>query len=163
MATSPACGLLLAFATCAAPACAAVESRPSSPPDGSHVARTLAALDADISDAYNTCKLNRLRRHFSPLAELYFADRGHSTRVGELIDDARRNVCGKLRRETVPATLETYPVTDYGAIQLGEQRFCRVEQAQCQGIASKFMVLWRFKDGEWRIARQVRYAYRQVQ
>ena len=116
----------------------------------------MAALDTDISEAYNTCGLNRLRRHFSPLADVYFADRGHSNRIGELIDDARRNVCGKLRRETVPATLEAYPVTNYGAIQVGEQRFCRVDRVQCQGIASKFMAVWRFKDGEWRIARLVR-------
>jgi hypothetical protein len=163
MATNLACAFLLGLAACVAPTCGAVESPLSSQPDGDHVARTLAALDTDISDAYNTCKLNRLRDHYAPLAELYFADRGHSTRVGELVDDARRNVCGKLRRETIPATLETYPVTNYGAIQLGEHRFCRVDRAQCQGIASKFMVLWRFKDGEWRIARQVRYAYRQLQ
>jgi hypothetical protein len=160
MATNVACGFLLGFAACVVPTCWATQSLP---PDGSHIARTLAALDTDISDAYNSCQLNRLRGHFSPLAELYFADRGHSKRVGDLIDDARRHVCGKLRRETVAATLETYPVTDYGAIQLGEHRFCRVDRAQCQGIASKFVVLWRFKDGEWRIARQVRYAYRQVQ
>jgi len=163
MATSIACGFLLGFAFCATSTCAAAEQQSSKQSDDSHIARTLIALDTEISDAYNTCSLNRLRSHFSPLAELYFADRGHSTRVGELVDDARRNVCGKLRRETVPASIETHPVPDYGAIQIGEQRFCRVDRVQCQGIASKFLLLWRFRDGEWRIARMVRYGYRQVQ
>lgn len=148
--------LFLVIVACAAPAAAA-----GTRPNAEHIARALSALDADISQAYNTCGLNRLRQHFSPFAELYFADRGHSTRVGELIDDARRNVCGKLRRETVPASLEVHPVKAYGAIQIGEHRFCRVDRPQCQGIASKFLALWRFKDGQWRITRLIRYEYRQ--
>lgn len=163
MTTSIACGFLLGFAFFAASTCAAAGQQSSKQSGDSHIAHTLIALDTEISDAYNTCSLNRLRSHFSPLAELYFADRGRSTRVGELVDDARRNVCGKLRRETVPATVETHAVPDYGAIQVGEQRFCRVDKPQCQGIASKFLVLWRFRDGEWRIARMVRYGYRRVE
>lgn len=163
MATSIACGLILGLAFCATSTCAAADQQASKQSGNSHIARTLIALDTEISEAYNTCSLNRLRGHFSPLAELYFADRGRSTRVGELVDDARRNVCGKLRRETIPATVETHAVPDYGAIQVGEQRFCRIDKPQCRGIASKFLVLWRFRDGEWRIARMVRYGYRRVQ
>jgi len=163
MATNVACSSILGLAVCVASTCAAAEQRPSAQSDNGHIARTLIALDTEISDAYNTCSLNRLRSHFSPLAELYFADRGHSTRVGELVDDARRNVCGKFRRETIPASIETHAVPEYGAIQVGEQRFCRIESAQCQGITSKFLTLWRFRDGEWRIARMIRYGYRQVQ
>ena len=163
MATSIVSGFLLGFAFCVTSTCATAGQQSSTQVGDSHIARTLIALDTEISDAYNTCSLNRLRSHFSPLAELYFADRGRSTRVGELVDDARRNVCGKLRRETIPATVETHAVPDYGAIQIGEQRFCRVDRAQCQGVASKFLLLWRFRDGEWRIARMVRYGYRQVQ
>lgn len=162
MATHVACGLLLGFVACATPLSAIAEPRPSTQSEDGSIARTLAALDTDISHAYNTCGLNRLRRHFSPLAELYFAGRGYSSRVGELIDDARGKICGKFRRETVAASLEVYPVTGYGAIQVGEHRFCRLDRTPCDGISSRFLVVWRFKDGEWRITRLVRYGYRQV-
>lgn len=127
--------------------------------DTGRLMRTLLALDAEISHAYNTCALGRLRSHFSPLAEFYYAGRGISRSVGDLINNARRDVCGKLRRETLPAAHAVYPLEDFGALLVGEERFCGIAQDGCEGISTRFVAVWRFKDGQWRIVRLIRYGY----
>ena len=73
-------------------------------------------------------------------------------------EQLKKNICGKVRRELVPGTLEVYPMHGYGAVEMGIHRFhdLNAENAAPVGEA-KFIHLWQKKDGVWKITRIISY------
>lgn len=121
--------------------------------------RTITALDKQLFDAYNACDLDTFTPLFSPTVE-FFHDKGGATFDRDsVIKATRENICHKVRRELLPATLKVYPVHDYGAIEEGEHIFCQVATGQCEGSA-RFLMIWK-RDGErWQLTRIVSYGHR---
>ncbi len=71
----------------------------------------------------------------------------------KLMDDLRKNICGKVHRDPVPGTLEVYPLKGYGAVATGLHRFCDSRKYRTcvegeSGVA-KFVTLWRKDNGKW--------------
>jgi len=66
-----------------------------------------------------------------------------------------------VRRELVPGTLEVHPIPGYGALEMGSHRFCESKASSCPGdsMVSKFVHIWRKKDGAWTLARAVSYGH----
>lgn len=123
---------------------------------------TVAALDRALFAAYNRCDLAALGAFVTDDLEFYHDQTGLARGRQALVDGVRRNVCGKVRRDLVPGTLEVYPLRGYGAVETGEHRFCdpRAHRActAATGGAAKFVMLWqRQGDGAWRLARVVSY------
>ncbi len=82
----------------------------------------------------------------------FFHDTGGATFDRQTVaDNTRRSICGKVRRELIPATLHVYPIKDYGAIEEGEHRFCEIAVGRCEGVA-KFVIVWARRGTSWRIA-----------
>lgn len=123
------------------------------------VRREILALDARISDAYNHCRINPLKKLFASNAELYFADRGVTRQIFTYTDTLRRTFCGKYRREASASDQHVYALPDHGAIQTGTQAFCAIGSQPCRGQRMHFVAIWRQRDGEWKITRLVRYGY----
>jgi hypothetical protein len=44
-----------------------------------------------------------------------------------------------------------YPIADYGAVQVGVHRFD--ERGAATSTLAQFVHVWRFQDGQWRLAR----------
>jgi len=132
-------------------------------PEGQTLTDAVAGLDAQLFDSFNRCAdPAQLARHaalFDEKVEFYH-DRGGVTWTRErMLENTRRNVCGKIRRELVPGSLRVYPLPGFGAMEIGEHRFCAPEGGACEG-RGEFVVVWR-RDGEaWRATRVLSYAHR---
>jgi hypothetical protein len=150
---------LLAAALLAAPAApAGAQSRRGlAPADELH--RTVAALDAALFDAYNRCELETFGSFFTDDVEFYH-DKGGLTRSRQsLVESLKNNICGRVRRELLPETLEVYPMDGYGAIEMGVHRFYELKGPNPNEPVgeAQFIHLWQHKDGAWKITRVISY------
>lgn len=134
------------------------QSRHGVPPTD-ELYRTVASLDAAVFDAFNRCDLEKFGTFFVDDIEFYH-DKGGLTRSQQsLVESVKNNICGKVRRELVPGTLEVYPMDGYGAVEIGVHRFYELKGPhpdEASGEA-KFIHLWQNKDGVWKITRVISY------
>lgn len=124
---------------------------------------TVAALDTELFDSFNRCAdPAQLKRHealFAPDVEFYHDLGGVTWTREQMLANTRNNVCGKIRRELVPGSLRVYPIKGFGAMEIGEHRFCASGEGQCAG-RGEFVMIWR-RDGErWIVTRVLSYAHR---
>jgi hypothetical protein len=120
---------------------------------------TVAQLDRAVFDAYNACDLDSFGRYFASDVEFYHDTGGVTRDRQSVIDNTRKWICHKVRRELVPGTLRVYPVKDFGAIEEGEHRFCELASGRCDGLA-KFVMVWRQSEGQWQLTRVLSYGHR---
>lgn len=150
--------LALALAPCL---CLAQQDTPATAGDA--LQQTIAALDAQVFDAFNHCQdPAQLERHagfFDPAVEFYHDTGGVTWTRQAMLDNTRRHVCGHYTRALVPGSLRVYPVKDFGAIEQGVHRFCQADTGRCEGQAD-FTILWRLRDGQWTITRVLSYGHR---
>lgn len=129
------------------------------PPPREELPRTLAALDAALFDSFNRCELEKFASFFADDVEFYH-DKGGLTRSSKsLVESIRTNICGKVRREVIAESLEAHPVPGFGAVQMGTHRFFELRSGQAPapvGLA-RFIHLWQYKDGAWKITRVISY------
>lgn len=158
---------LLALVTCAFLAAmlarAEVQSRRGLPHDD-QLFQAIAALDAEVFAAYNTCDLQKFGSFFPEELEFYHDNGGLTARSrSDLIEALRKNICNKVRRELLPASLEVYPMNGYGALQIGVHRFHHPGREAIDGVGeAKFVHLWQNQDGAWRITRIISYDHHSV-
>ncbi len=130
-----------------------------STPAPEELSRTLASSDGALFDSFNRCDLEKFGTFFVEDVEFYH-DKGGLTRSRKsLVESVKNNICGKVRRELVPGTLEAYSIPGYGAVQTGVHRFYELNVGkgnEASGIA-KFMHLWQLTDGAWKITRVISY------
>jgi len=119
----------------------------------------IGALDAQVFDAYNRCDLPTFSGYLDPKVAFYHDTGGATFERGAMVDGVRKYICGKVRREVIPATFRVYPIKDYGAIEEGEHRFCELATGRCEGIA-KFVMVWTKQDRAWRITSVLSYGHR---
>ena len=119
--------------------------------------KAIGALDAALFDAYNRCDLVKLRGFFTSDVEFYH-DQGGVTLGGEaLTESVHKNICGgDVRRELVPGTLQVHQMKGYGAVEMGVHRFVHPISKTPDG-EGKFIHLWQYKDGAWKITRAISY------
>ena len=109
--------------------------------------RTLAAQEAALSRAYDTCNLHALR-------DRLFAGTSIETPDGQRIDpviEARDRFCGRLHRQVLPGSLTVRAVGDDSALVVGMQRFCPIGADSCAELGSRFAQLWTLDRGHWRM------------
>jgi Domain of unknown function (DUF4440) len=140
---------ILAQAIAAAPA-------PRPAPDALFL--TISAVDKQLFDDIDTCDMKALAEFWSEDAEFYHDKGGLMVGRQNIVDSIKNNLCGKVKRELVPGTLEVYPINNYGAVEIGVHRFLH-PWAQDHGEVgeAKFIHLWRYKDGKWQITRVISY------
>jgi len=117
---------------------------------------TIATLDSTVFDAYNACDLNKFGAFFVPDVEFYHDHGGVTWTRQKVLDNTRKYICGKVRRELVEGTLEVYPIKGYGAVEIGEHRFCQTGTNQCEGLA-RFAMVWHQQGSAWRMTRVLSY------
>jgi hypothetical protein len=138
----------------------------SAPPDTpGPLFEKVAALDAEVFDAFNNCALpGQLQKHaeyFSEDVEFYHDTGGVTWSRTEMLANTEKHVCGNFRRELVPGSLRVYPIKDYGAIAQGVHRFCQFKSAACEG-AAEFLIVWRLEGSSWSITRVLSYGHRPI-
>ena len=120
----------------------------------------IAHMDSLLFNAYNTQDIETMKKLFAEDLEFYH-DVGGLTNYEQNITAFTTNFAQKLgiRRDLVPGTLEVYPVKDYGAMEIGSHRFCHKENGMDDCGTFRFVMIWRKKDGVWKVSRVVSYGH----
>ena len=118
--------------------------------------RAITALDKQLFDAYNTCNIERLGTLVTDDLEFYHDKTGLAVGKQPFLDAIKKNICGKVIRELVVGSLEVYPLHGYGAVEIGVHRFHHPGDESNVGEA-KFVQLWQYRDGAWKISRVISY------
>jgi hypothetical protein len=99
--------------------------------------KALASLDTAVFDAYNRCDVEKFGTFFADDVEFYHDQGGVTLGKEKLIENLKNNICGgDVRRELVPGTVRVYHMKGYGA---------------------RFIHLWQYKQGAWKITRVISY------
>jgi Domain of unknown function (DUF4440) len=128
---------------------------------GDSLSRKIGELDAAVFDAYNRCALKAFGDFIAPDVEFFHDNAGLMLGRAKVVDATEKYICGKVRRELVAGTLRVYPIKDYGAIAVGEHRFCETPTNECVGIA-KFTNVWRSENGTWQMTRILSYDHQAI-
>lgn len=143
--------LCLGFA--AIPCSAATPSAPSDP-----LFQTISNLDTRLFAAIDRCDMTTEASMWAEDAEFYHDKTGLMTGRDNIVNAIRNNLCGKVKRELVPGSLEVYPMNGYGAVEIGVHRFHHPSEKGQDAVGeAKFIHLWRYKDGNWQITRVISF------
>ncbi len=121
---------------------------------------TIARMDRATFDAFNEKNLERLMSMFTD--DLEFYDDGSGVKNSAQTKDDFAKVFANvpdLQRELVAGSLEVYPLPGYGAIEVGEHRFCHNENGKQDCGVMKFSMVWRQTGETWKLARVLSYAH----
>jgi ketosteroid isomerase-like protein len=120
--------------------------------------KAILSLDARLFDAYNRCDLEKFAAFFVDDVEFYHDQGGVTLGKQELTNSVKKNICGKVTRELVPSSLQIYQMKGYGAVEMGVHRFHHPGHDDTEPVGEgKFIHLWQYKDGAWKITRVISY------
>ena len=123
--------------------------------------KAVTALDAALFDAYNRCDLEKFSSFLDDNVEFYHDQGGVTLGKQNLTDSVKKNICGKVTRELVPGTLQVHYMKGYGAVEMGVHRFHHPGHEDTEGVGEgKFIHLWQYKDGAWKVTRVISYDHR---
>jgi hypothetical protein len=116
----------------------------------------LARMDGILFDAsVASCDADKANAIFTEDVEFYHDEAGFA--AGEQVRENTRRLTAScpgargITRTIVPGSLRVYPIADYGAVQVGVHRFD--ERGAATSTLAQFVHVWRFQDGQWRLAR----------
>jgi hypothetical protein len=125
--------------------------------------KAIGALDAALFDAYNSCNLEKFSTFFVDNVEFYHDQGGVTLGKDKLTQSIKDNICGgDVRRELVPGTLQAHYMKGYGAVEIGVHRFYHPKSNTPPG-EGRFIHLWQYKDGAWKITRAISYDHHAAQ
>ena len=130
------------------------------PTDAAQLRELIAGLDRKMFDAYNAHDVDGLMAWFSEDLEFYHDNGGlldfQQVKAGFTSVFANNR---DIRRDLVDGSLEVYPIKGFGAIEIGSHRFCHTENGKADCGTFRFLQIWRFKDGAWKVSRDVSYGH----
>src|SRR6266699_4840004 len=122
------------------------------------LAKAVAVLDAALFDSYNRCDLAKFASFLAEDVEFYHDQGGVTLGRAALTESVKNNICGQTTRELVPGTMQVYYMKGYGALEVGIHRFHHPGHEDTIGVGEgKFIHLWPYKDGAWKITRVISY------
>ncbi|ABE56124.1 hypothetical protein Sden_2845 [Shewanella denitrificans OS217] len=123
----------------------------------------ISTLDQGVFDAFNKCsdsaELKKHASYFDQDVEFYHDTGGVTWNRDDMIANTQKYACGNYRRELVPNSLKVVAVKEFGAIEQGVHRFCKLDSGDCEGMAD-FVIVWRQQDNKWLITRVLSYGHR---
>jgi len=123
-------------------------------PDSQDLYDTIVNLDSVFFNAYNTCNIDVQSAFYSDSIEFYHDQGGLITSKQDILDATKMNICGKVTRELVKGSIEVYPISGYGAVEMGLHKFHNNTQSEnSDSKIGKFVMIWQFKDNQWKIKR----------
>jgi ketosteroid isomerase-like protein len=118
----------------------------------------IARMDSTVFAAFNSKDILKFQSLFSKDLE-WFQDNGGLLNYKTVFENFATmfRQTPDLKRELVMGTLEIHPIKDYGAIEIGTHRFRHFENGKEESGTFKFLMIWKKKDGLWKITRVVSY------
>ena len=130
------------------------QAAPVSPQDPAY--KMVAAADLALFDAAFSCDLETMAKYVSDELEFYHDNTGLARGKDDLLQKTKANICGKMRRELVPGSMQIYPLPGFGALQTGSHRFLHPAEPGNVG-KGQFAHVWQFKDGSWKLYRALSF------
>src|SRR5689334_9337458 len=114
-------------------------------PQSKELYNVIAHMDSVYFNAYNNCDMQTQARIYSDSIEFYHDKTGLTTSKQALLDAIKDNICGKVKRELVPGSIEVYPIAGFGAVEIGLHRFINHAEGDSRSKPDKFIVVWKQK------------------
>lgn len=137
---------------------AALQAAAQESPRSGRLYDDLARMDRELFDAaFVDCDQAKFGSIFTDDAEFYHDRAGPS--YGDSVKQLRS--CPKddgVTRTLVPGSLEVYPIKDFGAVQIGRHTFVRKGEQGAE--IAKFVHLWNYSEGKWRLSRVLSFDHR---
>lgn len=134
----------------------------ASPAASNKLYKDVAKADSLLFQAFNNCDSLTYRKFLKDDIEFYH-DLGGLNVGADYEMRSIKEMCERgnhIRRELNKNTLEVYPIKGYGAVEIGIHTFYHTNKGQTQEKVSgtyKFIHVWQFKDGFWKLARVISY------
>jgi len=112
-------------------------------------------MDKKFFDAYNNCDLEKQASIYSDSIEFFHDKGGLMTSKEQIIEGTKNNICGKVTRELIEGSVEVYPISDYGAVQIGYHKFFNNQEPDAESIPGKFIMMWRNDNGNWKMTKVI--------
>ena len=112
-------------------------------------------LDSIFFTAYNNCDLEQQASLIDEDIEFYHDQGGLMTSKADIIEATKNNICGKVTRTLIEGSVEVYPINNFGAVQIGYHKFFNNQEPDAISNPSKFIAIWKEKDGTWQMNRIV--------
>lgn len=157
---------LLVLALFAASISFAQQTTPANTTPPSALYNDIVKADSAMFYAFNNCDSITYKKFITPDLEFYH-DLGGLTVGADYELKSFKEMCARnshIRRELIKSTLEVYPIKGYGAVEIGVHRFYHTNKGQEEKISGiyKFVMVWQFKNGQWRISRVISYGHNEM-
>jgi hypothetical protein len=122
---------------------------------------TIMRMDSIVFDAANNGEIDKMKDLFTEDLEFYH-DVGGLDGYAKTMENFQRVATnyGYTRRVLLKESVEVYPIKDYGAIQTGLHKFCRLENGELINCGTfKFLHIWKKTPTGWKISRVVSYGH----
>ncbi len=119
----------------------------------SELYRTILSLDNAYFTAYNTCDLTAQGNLLSEDLEFYHDQGGLSLSKSGILESIEKNICGKVRRELVPESVEVHEIRGFGAVEIGLHKFYNSEEPNAVSKPSRFVTVWKEGSNGWKMHR----------
>lgn len=125
--------------------------------------QAILELDRQLFDAYNHCDLKKFESLIAEDVEFFHDQGGVTLGRAALTESIKNNICGKVTRELLRSSFRAYPMKGYGAVEIGVHRFHHPGHEDTEAVGEgRFIQLWQFKDGAWRITRVISFDHHAV-
>ena len=148
---------IIGFAAILSASVAKAQTKAFKPKD-QQLFNTIAHMDSVMFNAFNSRDLEVLKILFAPDVEFYNDGKGVTGYDGTIAGFKgifENKQAADLRRDLLKETLEVYPMPGFGAIEMGTHRFTHTENGQPVIGLMKFVHIWQYKDGQWKVTRVV--------
>jgi len=135
------------------------QAAPAAEPSRAELTRQVEALDQAFFGAFNQCQLDQLAGLVAEDLEFFHDKTGLIRSRQAFLDSVRKNVCKRFRREPLPGTMTVFPLEGFGAIQMGEHKFCPLDSGRCEGKGRYVHVWRRLGEGRWELMRVLSYEH----
>ncbi|MFN8256160.1 MAG: nuclear transport factor 2 family protein [Bacteroidales bacterium] len=127
-------------------------------PQGQALYDTIKKQDSLLFVAFNARNFEKFKNFFTPELVIYQDNTGVRN-YKQSMEAFQSLFKGNyiLTRNLVGETLEVYPIKDFGAIETGQHTFCHTENGKPDCGTFKFVHIWEFKKGEWKIVKIITY------
>jgi ketosteroid isomerase-like protein len=131
----------------------------------------IAAADTALFSAFfDRCDVAAVAAMVTEDFEMYHDKGGQVADSGKQFIGGIEGTCARqktgedyrARRELVPGTLKVYPLNNFGAIEIGEHRFYKLEPGKTERLVevALFTHVWKKEPSGWKLARVLSYDHR---
>ena len=117
--------------------------------------QTIAKMDSIFFHAYNNCDMATQDSIYADNIEFFHDRSGLDTSKQRVLQNTKKYICGKVRRELIKGSIEVSPLPGYGAVEVGMHMFYNNQEKDAIPRPSRFIIIWKQEQSAWKIAKVI--------